>query len=226
VLWFAVAAALATWNFTHWHSLDNHVLFTNTWTACMGFALLSDDPRGALAHNGRMAIGLCFLYACIWKLGTPAYVAGDFFEFSLLTDDRFRAASEWAGGLSNDMWEANQSALGGLYGTDTASVFAQLESTDRVATVGRLLTWCGLLLEAAIAAAFLLPLRGKARRIRSVALATFAATAYAIVPVSGFGALLMTMAAAQADDDRARRWWVGGLVAVVAWGVVWPKLGP
>jgi hypothetical protein len=222
--WLAVAAALGAWNFTHWHPLDNHVIFTNTWLVCLGVGLLGPDPEHATKRTAQLAIGLCFLFATIWKVTTPAYTSGEFFELSLLADDRFRAAAQWFGGLDGDDWKANNSSLGALYAEPDETAVA-LRSTDRVEGVARAMTVHGLVLEGAIALAFLAPLRALVR-VRAGLLGAFALTTYAVVPVSGFGCLLMTMGAAQADDDRARRRWVGGLVAVALWGALWPSLRP
>ena len=75
-----------------------------------------------------------------------------------------------------------------------------------------------LALEGVIAVAFLAPLRGSWRQLRDLTLLMFVVLTYAIVPVAGFGLLLVVMSLAQSDlPERGRTTFLYlGVVTLVA----------
>ena len=52
----------------------------------------------------------------------------------------------------------------------------------------------------------------------------FAATTYLVVPIGGFGTLLLILGAAMATTDRGRRAYYLGAVVLLLWAGLWPLL--
>src|SRR5262245_14685477 len=66
------------------------------------------------------------------------------------------------------------------------------------------MTWWTVILEGAIAVVFLWPVKQRLSTLRDALLLTFCATIYAVVPVEGFGWLLIALGVAQCDPSRRR----------------------
>jgi hypothetical protein len=60
--------------------------------------------------------------------------------------------------------------------------------------------------------------------VRHAALVAFAGTTYLVVPIGGFGTLLLVLGSAMVTTDRARLAYYAGAVALLVWSGVWPLL--
>jgi hypothetical protein len=182
-----------------WLALDNHDWLHVYWLAALTVTRLASQPARALRSSARLLIGFAFLFATAWKLFTPEFVTGGFFQFMFSVDSRLgdvAAAVNWQeAGATRD----NRLALAAW--RDPASELGPVAITvaATVARVAPLLAWATVLLEGAVAASFLAPLRGRWHVLRDVTLLTFVVTTYPLAPVIGFGLLLLAMGAMQSE---------------------------
>ena len=99
--WLALAALIALRLAVDWPLADNHVYLLAYWCLGAGIALRLEEPSRALAHTGRLLLGLAFVFAVLWKaVLSPDYRDGRFFAVTLLTDERFADSVQLFGGLS------------------------------------------------------------------------------------------------------------------------------
>lgn len=181
-----------------WPFADNHAYLLTYW--CLGVTLALGDPapRETLAESARLLIGLAFTFAVLWKtLLSPEFLDGTFLRVTFLVDPRLDALAAAASGLSPDALGLWRDWLGGHGSVSTAPG----PVPARLGLVAGLATAWTVVLEAAVAAAFLFPLRARLARGRDVLLLVFCATTYAVLPVKGFGWLLLAMGVAQSSPE-------------------------
>lgn len=222
VFWLGIAAAFGVRSFVSWEGVDNHVFLTIYWCLAFGCALLALDPMTALGRSGRLLTGLAFLFATGWKVFTPTFASSEFFQFTLLVDARFRSLATSVGGISEADHAMNQASLDHLATSEFAPVTVELAGSAELIAMATALTVGTIFVEALVAVAYLVPLASRWRWIRPATLATFCASTYLLVPVSGFGAVLIVMTLA--DPALSRRWrqaLLVLLVVVVAYAPVW-----
>jgi hypothetical protein len=219
VPWLAAAAALAVADAFRFLALDDHVVLTHYWVLGIGLSLLlASDPDRSIERNGRLLIGLTMAFAVASKVLWGEFADGDFFEATVLLDDRFSRLAHIAGVADAD---ANYRSFERLSATGDPIV---VSTGPRVEAVAGALTVGTFLVEGAISAAFLLPWRWLGQ-VRTWLLAVFCVATYAIVPVAGFGGLLLVMSAADRKHDRSGRLrHLSAIAALYAWGVVWTAL--
>lgn len=207
-LWFLLFAFLASSVYYDWATADNHKYLECYWVvafACAA-ACAPENRRRVLGFNGRLLIALCMLFATGWKLASPSYRSGDFFEFILLTDDRFEDLAAWVGDVPIAVAQQNHIAekvltTGYLRGIDVDQV--QLHSSEALRRLAQIMTWWTVLIEGALAVLFL-PVGSRRWKItRDIVLILFAATTYLVATVKGFGWLLVIMGLAQCEEKEA-----------------------
>lgn len=214
----------ATWPLVFgWPFPDNHDYLSAIWCLAVLCALTSLDAPGTLAHAARRLLGLSFAFATLWKVAlAPDFLDGRFMRVTLQTDGRFENLAVLAGGLSHDDWARNEAALDAtLVGARSfeESGFAEPPELRRLAA---LLTAFTVAIETAVAVAFLWPLGRGPSRLRNLALLGFAVASYSFATVRGFGWLLMSLGAAQAETRAARAAYLAafaliGLYRAVPW---------
>lgn len=165
---------------------------------------------------------MLFAFAAGWKLRSGEFADGSFFRYSLLFDDRFEVVARVPGATTQAMRDANLDALHTLGRDLAAGGSIVLRDGPRNEALALLFTEWGLFIETAVALAFLLPLRRRWDALRSATLIAFAATTYLVVPVGGFGTLLLVLGSAQARSDRLQTAYLWGGVALLAWAGAWP----
>lgn len=217
--WIGAMLALCAAYVPRWHEFDNHTWFAVYWTLAVGVCLWLSrgDVRPALATAGRLMIGLIFLLAVLWKATAGEYVSGEFFTYQLLVDARFAPVTELVGAVTGADLAQNRQSLSELgSGVDGAGVV--ITSSDRIPVLALVMSWWGLAVEAAIALLWLLPLQRLAW-LRHAALLLFILTTYLVVPVVGFGCLLIAMAFTQPDlSRRVRITYCCTVVGLLAYG--------
>jgi len=204
-LWTVLSVLTALRVIINWPMADNHAYLLCYWCLAIVLALLSHDPRACLAFNGRLLIGLAFALATLWKVVlSPDYLDGRFFRVTMLTDVRFEGFAQLAGGVTLAQLES-------LRGFVTQHVDGQfLEALDtplepaRFLWLARFMAWSTVLLEGAVAVAFLWPLEQGVSKGRDALLLLFCVTTYAIAPVEGFGWLLIAMGVSQCEPARRK----------------------
>jgi hypothetical protein len=210
--WYVVATLLGATVFFNWDTADNHQYLFVYWTLalCSAFSLPLLEQHEALARASRWLLALCMLLAAAWKLATPTYMDGTFFEFTLVADARFADLARAIGGMPS-MGLADNRELTGLVtdgylrGIDVNA--ARLMATPRVEMLAQALTWWTAAIEGLIGVLFLLPDGKLPSRLRNFALVLFAATTYTVAHVRGFGWMLMLLGIAQCNPgEKAWRW--------------------
>ncbi|MEM7394188.1 MAG: hypothetical protein AAF492_17760, partial [Verrucomicrobiota bacterium] len=83
--WFCICCFLVVANIHFWYKIDNHKYLMTYWCLGVFFCLETRNPLKNLAFNGRLLIGLCFLFATFWKSIVPDFRDGTFFYYTLLT---------------------------------------------------------------------------------------------------------------------------------------------
>jgi hypothetical protein len=209
--WYVVATLLGTTIYLNWEASDNHRYLFVYWclALCCAFSLPREQQSAAIAQSSRWLIGLCMLLACVWKLATPEYVNGTFFQFELLVDERLAAVTTLMTGLSNEMLTDNRLLRDLLRSghVETAAVESvRLSGQEATTWLAYATTWWTVGIEGLLAIAFLWPDGRRAATTRNGLLLLFAATTYFIAPVRGFGWMLMLLGLGQCDErDRGFR---------------------
>ena len=217
VTWYAVAGLVAARIASDWPLADNHIYLLAYFCLAAALALGSPAPARTLATSSRLLIGGAFTLAVLWKaVLSPDYLDGRFFEVTFLADARFEDAVKLLSGMSAEDLAANRSALTPLpHDLERAEPPTFIEPPAFLWMV-RLATWGGLALEAAVAAACLLPFGGRAVVARHIVLLLFCLITYALAPVAGFGWLLLAMGLTLEGADRG----VLRILYVAAWLIV------
>lgn len=195
--WILAAGMLAAALVVGWPLHDNHIYLLAYWCLAVALAVGAARPDVTLRESARRLVGLAFACAVVWKvLWSPDYLDGRFFKITLLTDDRFANATMLFGDLTRADLNANRQALEPLPAGAELLDPPAITQPPAFATLAAISTWGAVLLEGAVAAAFLFPVRAA---IRHALLLTFCVVTYAVAPVAGFGWLLLIMGVAQAD---------------------------
>jgi len=206
-----------------WHALDDHVVVTTYWCGAIALALTAKDRGTTLAASARFLMGALFAFAAGWKIRSAEFVDSSFFRYTFLFDERFDAVARVVGGTSEAARRANIDAVEGLLAAAETGEIVMREG-DRVGALASVFTWWGLLIETAVAATFVLPLSHRFGVLRHATLVTFVATTYIVVPIAGFGSLLLILGAAQATSARGRLWYLVGTLGLLLWSQLWPLL--
>jgi hypothetical protein len=221
-LWLGLAALTGARVVLDWPFADNHGYLLAYWCLAAGLALRSAEPREFLAANARWLIGLAFAFATLWKLAlSPDFVDGTFLRVALVVDPRFEWITRLAGGVSPEELAALRETL--LEHVDVAAIGGGgVELPQRLEWIAAGATAVTLLLEGAIAAAFLWPRAGALSRLRDPLLLAFCAATYALAPVPGFGWLLLALGAAQSPPDRRalRLLYAGVFLLLILYGAL------
>jgi hypothetical protein len=204
LLWLALAGLTGARALLDWPLADNHAYLLAYWCLAASLALMARDADRALAFNGRLLIGLVFLFACIWKFALSGdYLDGTFFQVTLLTDPRFEGFTQIAGGLDARTYDA-LSEFVGQHRDAAPSVVGGVDVPRRFEAVALAATGWNVFINAALAVAFLWPLGRGPSRLRHVLLLVYCTITYAVATVDGFGWLLLAMGAAQCTVEQRR----------------------
>jgi hypothetical protein len=208
--WLYLTVAVVWARLPQLTTIDNHQFLIAYWciavTACL--CVFREDPEPAIASNARWLLGLAMGFAVIAKLRTGEFATGAFFEFLLLSGDRFRFFAEIVGGLPADVLAANRQALASLVTSGVGSEplnAVTLEGSGWASTLAGLLALWTLLIELVIAVAFLAPERGHSSLLRATrhgSLLLFCLTTYAVATVAAFAWILLILGFAQCREDE------------------------
>jgi hypothetical protein len=215
LFWLMAALGYGIWYWVDWRHLDNHMWLLPLWLLAVAAALSTAQPLEALARQARVLMVLVFAAAVVWKLRSPDFLSGTFFEFTLLTDPRFVPLATLTGVDPVSLLE-NRFALA------SGPTSASFVGASVVRELASLLTWGTVVVEGALLASWAVP-RGTTV-VRHTTLAVFCITAYAIAPVAGFGLILLAMGAATAQTDRGRWRYLIAMGALFAWSVLWTAI--
>jgi hypothetical protein len=220
-LWLGFAIAIQAGNLMTWDSADNHKYLLGYWCLAVACALAARDLDRVLAISARWLIALGFLFAVSWKVGTPDYLDGSFFNYSLLLDDRFKPLGTMSG-ISLRAAQVNAAARAALTNYSSDIHFARLYTTSATSALAFAMTWWTLFIETAVAVTFIAP-NAKISRWRDKSLLLFVITTYAIAPVTGFGWVLIVMGLAQCPKEarRTQHVYLGAFVLLQLYRFPW-----
>lgn len=220
-LWGGLFLAVGLRQLATWHTIDDHAIAATYWCGALALGLRARDVEGALAASARYLMGGVFAFAAGWKLSSGQFTDGTFFRYSLLFDDRFEAVADVIGGTTGELRRDGVTTVDAvLFGADPVS--ATVAEGPRNEPLAQAFTWWGIVIETAVAVTFLLPLRERWGWVRHAALLGFAGTTYLVVPIGGFGTLLLVLGAAMVTTDRARLAYYVGAVGLLVWSGIWP----
>ncbi len=197
--WLLIASIVVAGDFYNWFTIDNHKYLLAYWCFAMCFSLQSSNVRKTLALNARLLIGLCFLFATLWKIFSPDFLDGTAFHYLLLTDVRFAKVVDIMGRVSQEILAENRLAVSNLVAPLSQLQSVVLQDSQSVRILAKMFTYWGATIEALVAIAFLLPKNYWLFKIRDIFLLTFVVTTYSIAPVMGFGWTLIIMGISQVD---------------------------
>jgi hypothetical protein len=208
VVWLVLAGLTAARFVLDWPLADNHAYLLAYWCLAAALALWTLEPNKVLAVNGRVLIGLVFLFACLWKfVGSDNYVDGTFFQVTILTDPRFEGFARVAGGLDMQELGSLREFVEQHRDSAAATVAESTPAPARFRALAAAATAWNLFINAALAFAFLLPLGRRLPVLRHLLLLVYCIVTYAIATVDGFGWLLLAMGAAQCEPEQRRTRW-------------------
>ena len=219
--WGLLVTLLGCHIITDSYTLDNHFYLSTYWASALFFTYLChpDDRIRVLQWNGRLLLGLCMLFATIWKLLSADYLDGSLFHFLFIGDDRFFDFARIFGGMSPEVSHARGQFLGQLLHpmTDPNLMPMTLRSPSGLRPLSLVVSWWTIIIEGTMALLFLLPLPPKLKKAPHLVLLLFAVATYPVAPVKGFGTLLMVMGYAQCGEEQKdlRLAYLGGIVFIM-----------
>ncbi len=203
IFWLFLTILHFSWIYLAYTVADNHRYLEGYWCLSVALALMAGGTQGAryLALDARLLIGLCFLLAVLWKVWSRSYRNGGFFADRLLFERRFLPIAYGAAGLTPNIQIKHREALRSLVGGETETAKAPVPK--RLRCVAWTMAWWTVAIESLVAILFLLPLP-QLDLWRTAALGVFVMTTYLLVPVPGFGQILLLMALVSVEDIELR----------------------
>lgn len=212
--WIGLAVLMGIGCVLVWHDADNHKYLIAYWCLAVGLSSAADNTEHALRVNARLLVGLVFLLAVIWKLRAPDFLTGEYFEFSMLTDDRFFSIAQLFTDVGPDVYFQNREAIESLTTYSSTKESVALDGAPRIRTLATLFTGWTLFIETWVVGSFLWPRDTVwSTRARNISLLVFAGTTYFAATVSGFAWILLILGLAQAPRDSAG--WLGAYLGVL-----------
>lgn len=196
----ALLAQIITFFTTDLIGLDNHEFLSLYWLLAITLCVYFTSNKGAaVGLSARILLGLTMLFSGIWKIISPDFLSGKFWEYSFAVDGRL---SYWFDLLgvegSDNLVNENNSSVTDAFIAGDGSVFSLL-TFDQISAVSALISIAAVVLDLLFAAVMLLPLKGKAVYLRDIVTVLFVVSHYLIAPVIKFGALVITLAAASSS---------------------------
>lgn len=204
IYWAALAILYVIWIIGEYYSADNHHYLTTYWLVGLaGCYMLNEAQRpAALALTARALIGGCFLLAVATKLANQRYRDGSVFVDYCLTDPRFRLISTFVGGAAAGIQKRHADAIERLRVGISSSEVVPVSGELRF--VAAMLTWWTVSIEIAVALAILWPSGTWVMAWQLVPLLAFTAMTFTMIPVAGFGRIILVMVMAAVEGQGWR----------------------
>ncbi|NEQ33138.1 MAG: hypothetical protein F6K04_19425 [Leptolyngbya sp. SIO4C5] len=195
-------AALMVWNNVYfWSLLVNHEYLITYWVLVCAIAAFSQFTLNIFAWNARLLIGLCFLFATLWKFIGGEYLDGSFLHLTFLVDPRLAMGATWLGGVAADTLQDNYNLLLDIQATGLTEP-TTLNTSPLMSAMSIVLSYWTILIEGLVAIAFLSPWPRWLFQHRDECLLFFVISTYAIIPVFSFAAILLLMGLAQCSRHQ------------------------
>ncbi len=228
ILWFFLTILTASRVLLDWPLADNHAYLLCYWCLAIFIALKVNHTQECLALNGRLMIGLVFLFATFWKLVfSPDYADGQFFQVMMITDSRFEGFTQLVGGLSKEDIKGLRDLIEPSVYNTVANLNSSIQPSARFNLVASIASYWNIIINAIIAIAFIWPIERGFSKVRDGLLIFFCVITYAVATVEGFGWLLLAMGIAQCRPDRviALFMYLGAFVLVLFYREIpWAEL--
>ncbi len=199
--WVAIVSIFAASNLIHWYLIDNHMYLMLYWVLTLLISRIifaisqsQESSLDILAFNGRWLLVCCMSLAVFWKLFQADYTDGSFFEFTLITDERFKNFASKIGHVDISKLSYNGYVEQNIF--MLKELKHVLSSSLQIEKLAKALTWWTIGIEATIAILFLIPDHPSKRRftmLKHWSLIFFILSTYLIAPVFGFAWLLILM---------------------------------
>ena len=197
--WFLAFCFIAFETGLFWFESDNHKYLTAYWF--LSLALISNFPRenrlSYVKKHARLFLVACMGFAVLWKLINGDFMDHSFFEFTLLTDDRFLYFTKYLTGLDHSDLVYNQEALRGILSQSENAV--ALKKNVRVENLAAFMTYFTLAIETAIPVGFFF---FPERVFPHFFLVFFILVTYPVASVIGFAWLLIIFGLSRCDGSR------------------------
>ncbi|WP_416669483.1 hypothetical protein [Egbenema bharatensis] len=193
LMWVLICGIVWWVNAADWLWIDNHKILISYWCLVCALAVSAKDTDGVLAWNGRVLIGLTFLFATFWKMWAGEYWDGAFLHYTFLSDDRVEAVATAIGGLSPNTLPQNRLLESLLKQFPQAIGRVTLSTSPRLQAFTLAASYWTLFIEGSVAIAFLVNPLQVFSRFRDWFLIVFIATTYFLLPVLGFAYILIIM---------------------------------
>jgi hypothetical protein len=194
-LWLLLSIAWGTQVALHWFDSDNHrFLFVYL---CLALFLHAGHPKREqlFALTARLLISAVFCIAVIQKLSNAEFRSGAYMEITLLVDKRVVPLLKQVLGLDQATTQVNLERMKSVIdGSGSTAVTLIRPSLLRHGAM--VLTWWTILIEILIAITFLVPRLG---RWRDEFLQVFLLTSYTLIPITGFGLILVALGVGQSQ---------------------------
>lgn len=226
LLWLTGGLLLLTAALSRWSTTDNHRYLMGYWLLAIAVALLGAEPEAVLKRSARLLVGLCFLFAALWKVVSPDYMDGTFFHYALLSDKRFTLLAEWLGGVTPRMHQLNAAAISGLQNYASSLQSVRLFDGPNTRPLAIAITVWTVAVEGLLALLFLLPPRFRITWGRDFVILIFALTTYAVAPVLAFGWVLLILGFVQASEHRSfvRPAYLLVFLGLQVYAAPWPQI--
>ena len=189
---------------TQWQYIDNHKFLSVYWITTCFLSLFSKDILKTLQFNGRILIGLTFLFATFHKIAGGEYLNGKFFLFTFLTDSRFEWPVGLAAQLTMEKLPMNYHKLETLRSWPLDIKSITLFATPFIKSLAYFVSYWTIFIEGVIAIFFLTPTKYIISKYKDITLIIFILSTYLIVMVSGFYYLLFLLGFSQLDIKQSK----------------------
>ena len=136
--------------------IDNHIYLWGYWLLANTLSLFSRTPDDTLKFSAKFLLMSCMLFAVYQKVN-PSYLSGDFFYYTLLTDQRFFFISNLIDYNMIELIKENNFLLMDMKSYSKAVIFSA--GPHILNQIALFLTWYTIILEGIIFGLFTLPRR-------------------------------------------------------------------
>jgi len=215
-LWATLTLLTTIRLYLAWPLSDNHAYLLSYW--CLTFAISCWQRDGdILIKNAKYLIALTFALASWQKWSSSEYLNGVFFLTTFLLDNRLEDFVVLFSSITYEQVEIAEKYLEGDYRFKPAQGYLPFDIPSSLWWLAIASTVWNLFDQTLIAIAFFVPNNSFLGRLRDPALLLFCFTIYAVVPVVGFGWMLITMGIAQSGKESSsiRLWYIAAFVALI-----------